>query len=1805
MNPHFSYISCSTFKNIRKSISIVIIAAFIGTSIKTPVYAQALNDSQIPWMPKPGTRLTLSPEFTPAYLKGLVIHPDNALQFDFIINRGDLPLSSEEKQTEYKKLIKYFLASLAVPDENQWVNLSPYEKDRIIKDDFGKTEMGRDLLAQDYILKQITASLIYPESNLGQKFWDRVYTQAQQQYGTSNIPVNTFNKVWIVPDEAYIYEHGNSVYVVKQHLKVMLEQDYLSLSKHSGITHVPTPQGADVSKLGSQIVKEIVLPELEKEVNQGKNFAMLRQVYSGMLLAAWYKRTLKESLLGKIYADRDKVKGVDQDPKTNEEIYQQYLKAFKKGVFNYIKEDVDKYTNEAIPRKYFSGGTEGYKDYAQIVRKADPAEVNADLANSGSQLDDVVADLKGDKEPVSAVKLPVRVINNKRNEGPVKIQFDNSMNSVNGSIPGVLTTTYQKASSDVTTNARALADILDQAPFDTTLKATRAYEKVSGRTYGNRDFYQGDSDLDNLKFKDQYDGSSVETVSSVLNGLGLPSFASRQRGVIGYEITSFSAREKVYSIKKTPFYNLRIVIQPSKSVPHVDDGRNAGVWLTLRELTQDQIDEFLKIVQQTPEALAYYFKTSNRPAFQRIYDGFIEPGLSAGFYNLGNLDADTDLRGVNFDKLYGDASRLQTIKGERNTEVTHVSNRHFYTMELKIPIIEQTQGGRIRKVTLKGIPLTADTQSKVQVNSFPVGEVNRSSGDVDITQAVLETMDETNSDHVNKITVSFPDTPYLTSVNVVVQRDQAMVSKDVKDYVNGLRTGDQVFRMNLTGAEVKGLLGFDDTFPAFYDALKQKVLDVMAAGKPFTQQDIYNEALALIQHLENKDNAMESSQRKKILVIDDDSAVSITVKTILTRKFPGYQVVVAPSGEEAISQFKPNEFAAIISDTNLPGTTGYDVVAQLQSQDPDVKVVAMSGDTTDRNIQGWRDLSAKNGKEIPVLAKPFALTTLVETIKSQVDQAQLSDRKKILIIDDEPDMRELMTDMLGVYLSGYQVIAAASGQEALDQFKPGEFALILSDTNLKNNETGYGVVRQLKAIDPTVNVVAMTGLQTPENINGWKGLSTEVGKEIPLLSKPFFDFQKLSDTLRAQMDAAMLTVDRSKERLEMSRKFPELTTVKYNEWRPTNYPPGVVPHLNSHQALLDKLVASSAISPQEEKILRLFIEGHDMGYSLDFNDEGYREDLINAWSVIGETAGLSSEEARARAEKTYQLMRDYTTASPEFLNQQIENLANKYYEDQKPEEKNMDKARQQAVSTIGLSKYMVPKVIGHGTSSIVLVKRKLMQTGLDENSALGLALIFASHHLGYPISMVNQFVVGGVIPPELVPILLINGPDNNPDKLRLQIADKGAELMGIPKAEGRRIAALGYALDRTTPARRERNLTLNNLRIEDRKPVGEFSWTGGETSKKYPLIVTNIKTREGLTIPNVFSLTISNVRKEADAAKGTLTFFKDSTPEDQQSFADLTDIFTAQTNYEIARTEQVQNRILDLIAPEGRLGQKGFSPRLLDILQDIQITLDEYTHMDANDADWDATGYLLGFLLTISRNPTAMDHIRRVGTNQEEVSKIVEGLRKSMLGQYFDISNIQTVAFALGTGIKVYNQGEDVIRQGDTSATDVYVILDGKVDITVDGKLVASRGEGEILGEMAVVNHVPRTATVTVTSPTATMIRIPADVFVNTTKQNETFSQELQTIIKERFAEQSKVLSEQGQNRTVKDEAMKGGIDLNAANLNLQIKRDGNGVPLPISQQDLEHMNIDGLVPVIMEIKPATTLPIFSQLNVPSSSANG
>ena len=255
---------------MRKALLILIIVAFLVNTVGLLPLAQAQDYR----LPAPGVMVHLSPPLDPPMLKGIKVHPDNPFRFDFILDKGDSELSNDQLKDESSKLIKYFLASLTIPEKDLWVNLSPYEKDRIIPNSFGLTEMGRDLLAEDYMLKQITASLIYPEDEIGKKFWKRIYEEAAKKFGTTNIPVNTFNKVWIVPEKAVVYENAKAgtAYVVESKLKVMLEQDYLSLEKHEGIQSEQA-QTKNTNQLGSQIIREIVIPELTKEVNENKNFA--------------------------------------------------------------------------------------------------------------------------------------------------------------------------------------------------------------------------------------------------------------------------------------------------------------------------------------------------------------------------------------------------------------------------------------------------------------------------------------------------------------------------------------------------------------------------------------------------------------------------------------------------------------------------------------------------------------------------------------------------------------------------------------------------------------------------------------------------------------------------------------------------------------------------------------------------------------------------------------------------------------------------------------------------------------------------------------------------------------------------------------------------------------------------------------------------------------------------------------------------------------------------------------------------------------------------------------------------------------------------------------------------------------------------------------------------------------------------------------------------------------------------------------------------------------------------------------------
>ncbi|MBF0490862.1 MAG: hypothetical protein HQL15_09695, partial [Candidatus Omnitrophica bacterium] len=112
---------------LKKLISSFVLVTFF-TSMLTPVsHAQVGNampagrqglKSFLTNLPAPGTMVSLSSSYEPGMIKGLTVHKDNPFLFDFIVDVGQDKMSGAPLKQEGEKLIKYFLASLAIPEQD-------------------------------------------------------------------------------------------------------------------------------------------------------------------------------------------------------------------------------------------------------------------------------------------------------------------------------------------------------------------------------------------------------------------------------------------------------------------------------------------------------------------------------------------------------------------------------------------------------------------------------------------------------------------------------------------------------------------------------------------------------------------------------------------------------------------------------------------------------------------------------------------------------------------------------------------------------------------------------------------------------------------------------------------------------------------------------------------------------------------------------------------------------------------------------------------------------------------------------------------------------------------------------------------------------------------------------------------------------------------------------------------------------------------------------------------------------------------------------------------------------------------------------------------------------------------------------------------------------------------------------------------------------------------------------------------------------------------------------------------------------
>lgn len=96
----------------------------------------------------------------------------------------------------------------------------------------------------------------------------------------------------------------------------------------------------------------------------------------------------------------------------------------------------------------------------------------------------------------------------------------------------------------------------------------------------------------------------------------------------------------------------------------------------------------------------------------------------------------------------------------------------------------------------------------------------------------------------------------------------------------------------------------------------------------------------------------------------------------------------------------------------------------------------------------------------------------------------------------------------------------------------------------------------------------------------------------------------------------------------------------------------------------------------------------------------------------------------------------------------------------------------------------------------------------------------------------------------------------------------------------------------------------------------------------------------------------------------------------------------------------------------------------------------------------------------------------------------VEALRGSSLMRALTEEQLKSLAgFA---NERLFQPGQYLIRAGDTGAIAMYVILEGKVEVSRDGNLLSIMGPGQHIGEMALLapDDMARTADVKAIEPT-------------------------------------------------------------------------------------------------------------------------
>lgn len=200
---------------------------------------------------------------------------------------------------------------------------------------------------------------------------------------------------------------------------------------------------------------------------------------------------------------------------------------------------------------------------------------------------------------------------------------------------------------------------------------------------------------------------------------------------------------------------------------------------------------------------------------------------------------------------------------------------------------------------------------------------------------------------------------------------------------------------------------------------------------------------------------MEGSRGKKyrILMVDDDESL-LEIGSLFMEKF-GFRVYTSTSGQEALSLISSNKFDAIISDFQMPGMNGLELLKSLRANGYDIPFIMLTG-------QGSEEIASdalNNGADYYLIKEVNASAQyekLSKILRRLISEKKIYNFKKrgILLLTTFSDCGK---DMFLLINSDMKIVSVSPNIDEVLGYKPSELIgkdirYFLEDNGLENVE---------------------------------------------------------------------------------------------------------------------------------------------------------------------------------------------------------------------------------------------------------------------------------------------------------------------------------------------------------------------------------------------------------------------------------------------------------------------------------------------------------------------------------------------------------------------------------------------------------------------------------------------------------------------------------------------------------------------------------------------------------------------------------